>query len=99
MDINSFIYWAKGCDTYELLRCHSNTFNMSGYKIDNPYGIVPANSKVIVLMKDQANGVQIVEFAGLHSKMYTYCTERGDTLTRTKGVQCMASRTLMVKTT
>ena len=45
-------------------------FNFSGYPIDSKY-YDSTNKKVLGKIKDEFNGVKIVEFVGLKSKMYS----------------------------
>ena len=59
---------------------------MSGYPEDSPF-YDAANNKVIGKMKDEANGVPIIEFVGLKPKMYSYIRKDGKEARRAKGVQ------------
>ena len=45
-------------------------FDFSGYPIDSKY-YDSTNKKVLGKMKDEINGVKIVEFVGLKSKVYS----------------------------
>jgi len=52
-----------------------NRVNTSNYSSDNAYGIPLVNKKVPDLMKDENNGVIMIEFIGFKAKMYALRVE------------------------
>ncbi|CAB4017229.1 Hypothetical predicted protein, partial [Paramuricea clavata] len=60
----------------------------SDYPKDSPY-YSTHNKKVIGKFKDEAEGVPIIEFVGLRSKMYSYVKENGGGGMTAKGVKKM----------
>ena len=60
-------------------------FDFSGYPIDSKY-YDSTNKKVLGKMKDEFNGVKIVEFVGLKSKMYSYISVDGNEVNKAKGI-------------
>ena len=52
-----------------------NRVNTSNYSSDNAYGIPLVNKKVPDLMKDENNGVIMIEFIGFRAKMYSLRVE------------------------
>jgi len=52
-----------------------NRVNTSNYSSDNAYGIPLVNKKVPDLMKDENNGVIMIEFIGFRAKMYALRVE------------------------
>jgi hypothetical protein len=88
-DTDSLMYEIKTDDVYEdfarigeKLDCWEN----SDYPKDSPY-CSTHNKKVIGKFKDEAEGVPIVEFVGLRSKMYSYVKENGKGGMTAKGVK------------
>ena len=59
-------------------------FDFSEYPKDH-FLFNETNNKVIGKFKDEAKGVQITEFVGLKSKLYSYTTEKGESK-KAKGV-------------
>ena len=60
-------------------------FDFSGYPIDSKY-YDSTNKKVLGKMKDEFNGVKIVEFAGLKSKMYSLIIVEDREVKKAKGM-------------
>ena len=67
-DTDSLVYELKNKDVYEECFKDRKLFDFSGYPKDSKY-YVSTNKKVLGKMKDEFNGVKIVEFIGLKSKM------------------------------
>jgi hypothetical protein len=88
-DTDSLMYEIKTHDVYEdfagigkRIDCWDN----SDYPKNSPY-YSAHNKKVIGKFKDEAEGVPIVEFVGLRSKMYSYVKENGKGGMTAKGVK------------
>ena len=69
-DTDSLVYEINSEDVYEQCFKDRELFDFSGYPIDSKY-YDSANEKVLGKMKDEFNGVKIIEFVGLKSKMYS----------------------------
>ena len=69
-DTDSLTYEIKSKNVYEEFYKWKNLFDFSNYSKDSKF-FDDANKKVIGIMKDEMDGVIIVEFIGLKSKMYT----------------------------
>ena len=69
-DTDSLVYEKKDKDVYEESFKDKKLFDFSGYPIDSKY-YDSVNKKVLGKMKDEFNGVKIIEFVGLESKMYS----------------------------
>ena len=69
-DTGSLVYKINSEDVYEQCFKDRRLFDFSGYPIDSKY-YNSANKKVLGKMKDEFNGVKMVEFVGLKSKMYS----------------------------
>ena len=61
-------------------------FDNSDYPKDNPYHF-NENKKVIGKFKDESNGVPIIEFVGLKSKMYSYIKDDDKGIKTAKGIK------------
>ncbi|CAB4028814.1 Hypothetical predicted protein [Paramuricea clavata] len=84
-DTDSLMYELKTDNVYEdfnngcsFLNFHllAGTTTLNDYPKDSPY-YSTHNKKVIGKFKDEAEGVPIIEFVGLRSKMYSYVKENG----------------------
>ena len=60
-------------------------FDFSGYPKDSVYYDI-SNKKILGKMKDELNGLKIVEFVGLKSKMYSLIAENDIKVNKAKGV-------------
>lgn len=67
-DTDSFLYELKCDDVYAFIRQNYNAFDTSDFPIDNLYGILHVNKKILGKMIDELNGEIIAEFIGLRSK-------------------------------
>ena len=74
IDTDSLAYEIKTKDFYKDINPEiEKRFDTGDYPANNPSGIKTGlNSKVLVMFKDEAGGRQIVEFAGLRAKLYSY---------------------------
>ena len=70
-DTNSLTYEIETQDAYQNFWNDKDKFDNSDYPENSPY-YDTSNKKVIGKFKDEAVGIQIVEFDGLRSKMYSY---------------------------
>ena len=60
-------------------------FDFSGYPIDSQY-YDSTSKKVIGKMKDEFNGVKIIQFVGLKSKMYSFISVDDREVNKAKGI-------------
>ena len=67
-DTDSLVYEINNKDVYEQYFKDRRLFDFSGYPIDSKY-YDSTNKKVLGEMKGEFNGVKIIEFVGLKSKM------------------------------
>lgn len=86
-DTDSFIYEIKNHDVYEFIKTHPEQFDTSNYAVDNPYGIIPQNKKILGLMKDENSGIVMIIYIGLRSKLYTYKMLSKKVIKKAKGVK------------
>ncbi|KAJ8911896.1 hypothetical protein NQ315_012310 [Exocentrus adspersus] len=86
-DTDSLIYDIKCDDFYEIINENLHKFDTSDFKQDNPYCIPRVNKKVVGLMKDENNGVIMMEFVGLRAKMYSIKCGSVCTTKKIKGVK------------
>ena len=78
-DTDSLMYEIKTDDVYKdftKIGVKQDCWDNSDYPKDSPY-FSAHNKKVIGKFKDEAEGVPIIEFVGLRSKMYSYVKENG----------------------
>ena len=66
---HSLVYEIKDGNVYNQCFRDKHLLDFSGYPKDSIYYDI-SNKKVLGKMKDELNGVKIVEFVGLKSKMY-----------------------------
>ena len=78
-DTDSLTYEIETEDVYKDFWEDKEMFDFSDYPKNSPY-YSNENKKVIGKFKDESQGVPIVEFVGLKSKMYSYVkdNERGE---------------------
>ena len=88
MDTDSFIYHIPMSkdQVNQVLKNHENEFDFSNYPKDHP-NYSAKNKKVIGKMKDELGGVQMKEFIGLRSKMYSCQIYDGKTIKKAKGIK------------
>ena len=68
-DTDSLVYEIKNDNVYNQCFKDKHLFDFSGYPKDYVY-YCDLNKKVLGKMKDELNGVRIVEYVGLKSKMH-----------------------------
>ena len=85
-DTDSLCYEIETKDVYEDFWSNKHLFDFSGYDKGSKYWD-DTNKKVIGKFKDETDGVPIVEFVGLRSKMYSFEKRDGKSVNRAKGVQ------------
>ena len=73
-DTDSLTYEIEADDVYQDFWKDKHLFDNSDYPKKNPF-FNNSNKKVIGKFKDEAEGIPIVEFVGLRSKMYSYITD------------------------
>ena len=73
-DTDSLAYEIRTKDFYKDINPDiEKLLDASDYPTNHPSGIKTGlNSKVLAMFKDEAGGKQIVEFAGLRAKLYSY---------------------------
>jgi hypothetical protein len=86
-DTDSLCYHIQTEDFYKDMKEDSSLFDMSGYILDGYRSCDNTNKKVIGKFKDETDGVPIVEFCGLRSKMYSIKLDNGTEKKTGKGVQ------------
>ena len=84
-DTASLVYETKNSDAYDQCFKDKHLFDFSGYSKD-PIYYDSLNKKVLEKMKDNLNGVKIVEFVGLKSKVYSLIADNDKEVNKAKGV-------------
>ena len=84
-DTDSLVYEINNEDVYEQCFKDRRLFDFSGYPIDSKY-YDGTNEKVLGKMKDEFNGVKIVGFVGLKSKMYSLISADDREVNKAKGI-------------
>ena len=69
-DTDNLDYEINSNNVYEKCFKDRHLFDFSGYSKDSDYYDI-SNKKVLEKMKDEFNGVKIVKFVSLKSKMYS----------------------------
>ena len=69
-DTDSLVYEINGDNVYEQCFKDKDLFNFSGHPEESVYYDI-SNKKVLCKMKDEFNGVKIIEFIGLEFKIYS----------------------------
>ena len=71
-DTDSFCYWIPSkTDIYADFQGNQEWFDFSNYAIDHPNFDSDVNHLVPGKMKDETEGIPIIEFVGLRAKMYS----------------------------
>lgn len=86
-DTDSFIYFLKEKNIYDVMKRHPEQFDTSEYQANNPFDIPLLNKKKYGIMKDENSGHIMEEFVGLRAKMYCYKIHNGRVCKRAKGVR------------
>ena len=83
-DADSLVYEIKnGCNIYDICFKDKHLFDFSGYPEDSVYYCDFSKKGK---MKDELNGVKIVEFVGLESKIYSLISSDSKEINKAKGV-------------
>ena len=85
IDTDSLIYEIEANDVYKDFYNDKDKFDFCEYNEELPY-LDPTNKKVIGKIKDEAQGMPIVEFVGLRSKMYSYIKDNDKGGRTAKGI-------------
>lgn len=85
-DTDSFLYEIESDNVYEVVKENLSRFDTSNYNPQNIFQIPLLNKAVPSLMKDEACGKLIWEFAGLRAKTYEINID-GALTTKSKGVR------------
>ena len=85
-DTDSLCYEIETKDVYEDFWSNKHLFDFSGYDKGSKYWD-DTNKKVVGKFKDETDGVPIVEFVGLRSKMYSFEKMGGESVNKAKGVK------------
>ena len=84
-DTDSLVYQSNGDNVYEQCFKDKDLFDFSGYLKDSVYYDISIK-KVLGKMKDEFNGVKIIEFIGLKSKIYSLISVDNKEVNKVKGV-------------
>ena len=84
-DIDSLVYEINSDSVYEQWFKDKDLFDFNGYQNNFDYYDTP-NKKVSGKIKDEFNGVKIVEFVGLKSKMYSLISSDDKEVDKAKGI-------------
>ena len=85
IDTDSLVYEVKGSNVYEQCFKDKHLFDFSGFPKDSKY-FDDSNKQIVGKMKDEFNGVEIDEFVGLKSKMYSLLTKNASEVGKAKGI-------------
>ena len=84
-DTDSLVYEINSEDVYEQCFRDKELFDFSGYPKDSKY-CDSSNKKIVGKMKDESDGVKIVEFVGLKSNMYSLISVDDREVNKAKGI-------------
>ena len=85
-DTDSLTYEIEADDVYQDFWKDKHLFDNSDYPKNNPF-FDNSNKKVIGKFKDEAEGIPIVEFVGLRSKMYSLMKDNEKGSRTAKGIK------------
>lgn len=91
-DTDSLCYHVKTDDMYKDMREDKHLFDQSGYSGEGFRSQDNSNKKVVGKFKDETDGVPIVEFCGLRSKMYSILLDSRKEKKTGKGIKKSALR-------
>jgi|GEM_PF-1267341 len=86
-DTDSLCYHIHTEDIYKDMNDDKHLFDRSGYEMDGYRQKDNTNKKVVGKFKDETDGVPIVEFVGLRSKMYSILLDNGKEKKTGKGIK------------
>jgi hypothetical protein len=95
-DTDSLCYHIKTDDIYEDMNKNSDLFDRSGYGGEGFRKCDKTNAKIIGKFKDETDGIPIVEFCGLRSKMYSILLENDKNKKVGKGIKKSALKKLVI---
>ena len=84
-DTDSLVYEINSDSVYEQCFKDKDLFDFSGYQKNSNYYDI-SNNKVRGKMKDEFNGVKILEFVGLKSKMCSLISVDDKEVNKAKGI-------------
>ena len=84
-DTGSLLFEIKDGNVYNQCFKDKHLFDFSGYPKDSVY-YCDSNKKIVEKMKDEFNGVKIIEFVGLKSKIYSLIASDDKEVNKAKGV-------------
>ena len=84
-DTDSLVYETNSKDFHGQSFKDKRLLDFSGYPVDSKY-YDNSNKKVLGKMKDEFNGVKIVEFIGLKSNMYLLISVNDKEVNKAKGI-------------
>ena len=87
MDTDSFVYFLRGMNIYEVIKEHSEYFDTSNFSEPNPFGIERKNKKVPGKWKSETAGDIITEFIALAAKSYSLLIQNQPPIIKVKGVK------------
>ena len=85
-DTDSLCYQIEADDVYKDFYNDKYKFDFSDYNKNSKY-YDDSNKKIIGKFKDESNGVPIIEFIGLRSKMYSYIKDNDKEHRTAKGIK------------
>ena len=85
-DTDSLTYEIKTEDIYQDFWNDKEKFDNSDYPESSPY-FYNKNKKVLGKFKDETQGIPIIEFVGLRSKMYSYIKDNDQVGKTAKGIK------------
>ena len=86
-DTDSLCYCVKTDDMYKDMDEDKHLFDRSGYNGEGLRSCDKKNAKIIGKFKDETDGIPIVEFCGLRSKMYSILLENNKEKKTGKGIK------------
>jgi hypothetical protein len=86
-DTDSLCYYIETEDVYGDMKGNKQLFDFSDYKGEGHRSQDNTNKKVIGKFKDETEGIPIVEFVGLRSKMYSTLLENEKEKKTGKGIK------------
>ena len=84
-DTDSLVYEIKGSNVYNACYKDKHLFDFSGYPKDSKY-FDDLTKNIAGKMTDESNGLEIDEFDGLKSKMYSLLAKNGLEVNKGKGL-------------
>jgi hypothetical protein len=92
-DTDSLCYNIRNRDPYEVMEGSSSRFDLSDYPTEHKL-YNATNKKVIGKFKDETNGLPIIEFVALRSKVYSFIKDNDKVERKCKGVKKAVQQSL-----